>query len=123
MNQGSNFLGGTFSNRDSVTAPIQFRREINPSILKEDFSSRTNSSVFTLIAPVLLDQSDKTSQVFPALKSDSKGHISLGDQQSKSTFTRFSKTLTSHRKKTSKVIILAVHLSPTFLNTGTTNET
>ena len=26
-NQGSNFLGGSFSNRDNVTTPIQFRRE------------------------------------------------------------------------------------------------
>ena len=26
-NQGSNFLGGSFSNRDNVRAPIQFRRE------------------------------------------------------------------------------------------------
>ena len=29
-NQGSNFLGGSFSNRDSVRAPIQFRREHQP---------------------------------------------------------------------------------------------
>ena len=26
-NQGSNFLGGSFNNRDNVTAPIQFRKE------------------------------------------------------------------------------------------------
>ena len=26
-NQGSNFLGGIFSNRDNVRAPIQFRKE------------------------------------------------------------------------------------------------
>ena len=29
-NQGSNFLGGSFSNRDNVRAPIQFRRETEP---------------------------------------------------------------------------------------------
>ena len=29
-NQGSNFLGGSFSNRDNVRAPIQFRREHQP---------------------------------------------------------------------------------------------
>ena len=29
-NQGSNFLGGSFSNRDNVRAPIQFRRESQP---------------------------------------------------------------------------------------------
>ena len=56
-NQGSNFLGGSFSNRDNVRVPIQFRREINPSILKDDFSSRTDPSIFTSIAPVLLDRS------------------------------------------------------------------
>ena len=27
MNQGSNFIGGCFSNRDDVRAQIQFRRE------------------------------------------------------------------------------------------------
>ena len=34
-NQGSNFLGGSFSNRDNVRVPIQFRRD--SSILKGDF--------------------------------------------------------------------------------------
>ena len=29
-NQGSNFLGGTFRNRDNVRDPIQFRRESQP---------------------------------------------------------------------------------------------
>ena len=33
-NQGSNFLGGNFSNIDNLRAPIQFRRESQPSILK-----------------------------------------------------------------------------------------
>ena len=33
----------------------------NPSILKDYFSSRTDPSIFTSIAPILLDQSDKTS--------------------------------------------------------------
>ena len=27
MNQGANFLGGSFSNRDNIRATIQFRRE------------------------------------------------------------------------------------------------
>ena len=30
MNQGSNFLGGSFSNRDNARAPTQFRRESQP---------------------------------------------------------------------------------------------
>ena len=33
----------------------------NPSILKDDLSSRTDPSIFTLIAPVLLDWSNETS--------------------------------------------------------------
>ena len=37
MNQGSNFLGGSFSNRDNVRAPIQFRRESQPQHLKRCF--------------------------------------------------------------------------------------
>ena len=46
-NQGSIFVGGSFSNRDNVKAPIQFRRvKVNPSILKDDFSSRKNPSIF-----------------------------------------------------------------------------
>ena len=35
--QGSNFLGGSFSNRDNVRAPIQFRREGQPKHLKRWF--------------------------------------------------------------------------------------
>ena len=33
-NQGSNFLGGSFSNRDNARAQIQFRRESQPQHLK-----------------------------------------------------------------------------------------
>ena len=33
-NEGSNFLGGSFSNRDNVRAPIQFGRESRPQHLK-----------------------------------------------------------------------------------------
>ena len=41
---------------------------MNPSILKDDFSSRTDPYIFTLIEPVLLNRSNKTSWVSPALK-------------------------------------------------------
>ena len=37
MNQGSNFLGGNFSKKDSVRAPIQFSRESRPQHLKRGF--------------------------------------------------------------------------------------
>ena len=60
-NQSFYFLRGSFSNRDNIRATIQFRRESQPQHLKDDFSSRTDMSIFTLIAPVLLDQSKKTS--------------------------------------------------------------
>ena len=60
-NQGSNFLGGRFSNSDDVRAPIQFRRVSQPSILKDDFSSRIYPSIFPSITPVLSDQSNETS--------------------------------------------------------------
>ena len=35
--------------------------KVNPSILKDNFSSRTDPSIFTSIEPVSLDQSNKTS--------------------------------------------------------------
>ena len=66
--QGSSFLVGSFGNRDNVTALIQFRKRDSPSILKEDFSSRTDPSIFTSIAPELLNRSNGTGSVFPALK-------------------------------------------------------
>ena len=40
-NQGFNFLGGSFSNRDNVRAPIQFRMEIQPQHLKRWFNKYT----------------------------------------------------------------------------------
>ena len=49
-NQGSNFLGGNFSNRD-------LEEKVNPSNSKDYFSSRTDPSIFTSIATVLLDRS------------------------------------------------------------------
>ena len=55
-NQGSYFLGGSFSNRDNVRAPIQFRGESQ----SQHIYSRTDPSIFTSIAPVLLDLSNKT---------------------------------------------------------------
>ena len=43
----------------------------NPNILKDDFSSRPDPSIFTSIAPVLLDGSNKTIWILPTLKSKS----------------------------------------------------
>ena len=71
MNQGSNFLGGSFSNIYNARAPVQFRRESQHPYFKRWFSPGTDPSPFTSIAPVFLDRSNKTSWVFPALKSTS----------------------------------------------------
>ena len=60
-NQDFDFLRGNFSNRDNVRAPIQFKEKVNPSILIVDLASRTDPSIFTSVAPVLLDWSDKAS--------------------------------------------------------------
>ena len=69
-NQGSSFLGGSFSNRDNVRAPIQFRRESQPQHLKNDSFWRADPSIFISIAPVLLDGSHETTWVFSGLKSN-----------------------------------------------------
>ena len=37
-----------------------FEEKDNPSILKDDFSSRTDPSIFTSVAPELLDRSNET---------------------------------------------------------------
>ena len=55
------------SNKQHQSTPKE--KKVNPSILKDDFSSTTDPSIFTSIAPVLLDRPNKTSWVFPALKS------------------------------------------------------
>ena len=34
LNQGSNFIGGSFSSRDNVRAPIQIRRASSPQHFK-----------------------------------------------------------------------------------------
>ena len=44
--QGSNFLGGSFNNRNNVRATFQFRRKSQPQHLKR-FFSRTDQSIFT----------------------------------------------------------------------------
>ena len=45
--------------------------KVNPGILKYDFPPRKDPSIFTAIVSVLLDRSNETSSVFPALKSTS----------------------------------------------------
>ena len=69
-NQGSNFSNFSSGNRNSVSAPTQLRRESQAKHLKRCFFLK-NRPIFTSIAPVLLDQTNKASLVFPALKSTS----------------------------------------------------
>ena len=45
-NQGSNFLRGSFSNRDHVRAQIQFRRESQPQHLKRRFFLKNRPTHF-----------------------------------------------------------------------------
>ena len=40
---------------------LNLAEKVNPSILKDGFSSRTDPSIFTSMAPALLDQSIETS--------------------------------------------------------------
>ena len=40
---------------------FNLEKKVDSSILKDDFSSRTDPSILTSIAPELLDQSNKTS--------------------------------------------------------------
>ena len=60
MSQGFK-SGGSFSNRDNKECQLILEEKINSSILKDDFSSRTDPFIFTSIEPVLLDWSNKTS--------------------------------------------------------------
>ena len=60
-NQGSNFLGDSFSNRDNVRAPIQFRREGQSQHLKRRFFLKDRSIHFhinstSVIRPVKRNQ-------------------------------------------------------------------
>ena len=60
-NQGTNFLGGSFSNRDNVMAPIQFRRESHTQHLKRSFFLKNRAIHFhinstSVIRPVKRNQ-------------------------------------------------------------------
>ena len=51
LRRTTNFFGSSFSKRNFVRAPIQFRRESQPQHLKDDFSSIKDLSIFISIAP------------------------------------------------------------------------
>ena len=64
MNQGSNFLVRSFSNRDN----FQQKRKAVPASWEKDFSSRNHPFIFISIAPELLNWSNKTRPVFPSIE-------------------------------------------------------
>ena len=70
-NQGSSFLRDSFSNRENVKAPIQFRKESQPKHLKRLFLIKNRPIYFHINSTMLLDWSNETSRVFLALKSTS----------------------------------------------------
>ena len=71
-NQGSNFLGANFSNRNDVRAPIQFRRESQPLYLKRWFFLKKWPIHFQISSTsVSRPVKKKTSGIFLALKSTS----------------------------------------------------
>ena len=45
-NQGSNFLGSSFTNGNNVRAPVQFRRERQSQHLKRFFFQKNDSAIF-----------------------------------------------------------------------------
>ena len=48
--------------KDIMQEPLSnLEEKVNPSILKDGFSSRTDPSIFTSIEPLLLDRSNETS--------------------------------------------------------------
>ena len=68
-NQGSNFFGGSFSNRDNVRAPIQFRRIRQPQHLKRwIFLKKNRPFHFHINSTSVKNWPNETSWVFPALK-------------------------------------------------------
>ena len=64
-NEGSNFLEG---NWDNIRAPIKFRGERQVRDPKRWLLLMNRPSHFNIIVPGILDWSNKTSSVFPALK-------------------------------------------------------
>ena len=58
--EDSNFLEGSFSNKDNARAFIQLEEKENASIINNNFSSRTSPSIFTSIAQKLIEQSNET---------------------------------------------------------------
>ena len=73
INEVGNFLGGSFSNRDNVRAPIEFRRENQSQHFKKRCFLKKRPIHFHIsrTSVIRLDGLKETSHVFPALQSTS----------------------------------------------------
>ena len=60
-NQSSTFFEAVVAINIMQESLSNLEEKVNPSILKDDFSSRTDPFIFTSIAPVLLHPSNETS--------------------------------------------------------------
>ena len=67
-NQGSNFLGGSFSNRNNVRTSIQFRKERQPQHLKRRFFVRNRPIHFHMKGISVLRLVKQSKMSFPAFK-------------------------------------------------------
>ena len=70
-NQGSNFLGGSFSNRDNVRAPIQFRRESQPQHLKRWFLLKSRCTHFHINSTSVIRLVKQNQLSFSSISTDS----------------------------------------------------
>ena len=69
MNQSPNIFRCTFSSRDNVRVPIQFRRESQPQHLKRWFFSQEQIHLSShYLHSNVIGPANKTSWVFPELK-------------------------------------------------------
>ena len=60
-NQDYYFIGAVSVIQIMQQSQSKLEEAVNPSILKDEFSSRKDPFIFTSIAPVLLDRSNETS--------------------------------------------------------------
>ena len=67
-NESSNFVGGSFSNRDNVRVPIQFRREGQPKHLKILFFLKNRPIHFHINRTIVIRQVKQNQLSFPSIK-------------------------------------------------------
>ena len=68
LNYGSNFLGGGFSNRENLRAPVQFRRVSQPQHLKRRFFLRIDASIFISYSTSVIRPVKQKQLSFPSIE-------------------------------------------------------